>query len=61
MKIDETEIVFENQIPTILYRCGETYFIYNQTDLELPLRMIDREKAWDYLNIPESMRQLIRG
>lgn len=63
MKVEEVTIVYgkENpRVPMLLHRCGQRYFLYNYCDIESPLREISREEAWDLLEVPESMKELLR-
>lgn len=61
MTIDETQIVVENQVPKILYRCNSRYFLQDHTNIDMPLREIDRETAWDLVGVSESLREILRA
>lgn len=61
--IQETNIVYlpqNPQTPCMVHRCGSRYFLQNHQDLDTPLREIEAEEAWEYLNISESMRVIMR-
>lgn len=63
MKVEETTIVWDKnnpQVPMLLHRAGDVYILHNAQDRDMPLRHISKEEAWDLLNIPESMRNLLR-
>lgn len=63
MKIEETEIIYleaNPQTPVLLHRSGSRYFLQNHQDINMPLREIPREEAWDLLNVHESLREIMR-
>lgn len=63
MKVEETTIVWDpknKNIPMLIHRSGSVYVLHDPTNIDMPLRLIDREEVWELENVPESLRAIMR-